>query len=77
MTDWLAAWDGTVAWDDEVTARHRACILCGAKPDVLEVAVRVVQGLAVSSSTCLRYRKDEAAVRTLLERRYARVKGAL
>jgi hypothetical protein len=70
VTHWGRTVDGTIAFDDEVIARHRACVLCGAKPQVLEVAVRVVQELAVSSSTCLRCRKDEAAVRTVLERRY-------
>ena len=62
--------DGTIAFDDEVTARHRACVLCGARPEVVEVQVWLVQGLAVRAATCLRCRKDAAAVRTLLERRY-------
>ena len=63
--------DGTVPFDDEMTARHQTCLVCGAKPEVLEVAVWRVQGLAIGATTCLRCRKDAKAVQTVLERRYA------
>jgi hypothetical protein len=65
--------NATVAVDGELTARHRTCLLCGRRPDVLEVQWRVVGGLVVSSATCLHCRKDEAVVRAVLEARYGTV----
>jgi hypothetical protein len=70
--------DRTVAVDDLLTQRCRTCVACGRRPEHLDFAFIIVNGLVLLTARCVLCRKDDPNMERLLarlEQRYGQ-KGA-
>jgi len=68
--------DRTIATDDLLVQRCVRCLVCGRRPEYLDLAFVEVSGLALLVARCVLCRKadpDMTKLLALLERRYSEV----